>query len=78
MTPSPLKRKDFVSEEEMRRFSATVHLFAELRLGSIRKLQDFRLKSKDFKDLIQFAGPGSKWNLLKGRSLQYTKIYGGI
>ena len=72
-TPSPLKRKDFVSEEEMRRFSATVHLFAELRLGSIRKLQDFRLKSKDFKDLIQFAGPGSKWNLLKGRSITVYK-----
>ena len=75
-TPSPLRRRTIPTEEELRRFSVAVHLWAERTSGSIKTLYNMRLTDKNFKEILQFAGPNSEWNLLKDRSiLQYKSMW---
>ena len=75
-TPSPLMKLSKVTEEEMRRFSIAVHLYAEVKFGSTNSLQKVRLKEKNFKEILEFAGPGTRYNLIKGRSvLQYKCLW---
>ena len=75
-TPSPIVKLAKVTEEEMKRISIAVHLYAEVKFGSTKSLQKVRLKEKDFKNILEFAGPGSRYNLIKGRSaIQYKCIW---
>ena len=78
-TPSPLIKQTRITEEELRRFSVAVHLWAERSQRGVQILQDVRLTDKHFREILGFAGPGSKWNLLKGRSiLQYKSMWRNI
>ena len=75
-TPSPLRKSSKITEEEMKRFSVSVHLWAEQKYGSTRILQQLRLKENHFQEILSFAGPGTKFNLIKERSvLQYKHLW---
>ena len=75
-TPSPLVKLSKVTIEEMKRFSLAVHLYAEENLGGIKGLQSTRLKDIHFQEILEFAGPGTMYNFLKGRSaLQYKCLW---
>ena len=76
ITPSPLIKQTKITVDEMKRFSVAVHLWAEHRPGGMKILQQIRLKDKHFQEILSFAGPGTKWNLLKNRSsLQYRALW---
>ena len=68
-TPSPLIKYSHVNEFEMKRISVCVHLWAERKMGGVNFLQLARLEDCHFKDILEFTGPGSKWNLMKNRTL---------
>ena len=68
-TPSPLIKNSTVNELEMKRISVCVHLWAERKMGGVSFLHNTRLENCHFKDILEFSGPGSKWNLMKNRSL---------
>ena len=72
-TPSPIMKLARVTEVDMRRLSLAVHLWAEGKIGGIKILQDVRLKDKHFEEILAFAGPGSKWNILKNRPIKQLK-----
>lgn len=67
-TPSPTIKKADTSEKEMMGISVAIHLWAEREMGDIRILQSKRLMNDDFENILKFAGPDSKWNLLKDRT----------
>ena len=68
-TPSPLLKRSEISETEMKQLSVSVHLWAERKMGGVDVLQKLRLNDSHFKDILQFTGPESKWNLMKNRTL---------
>ena len=68
-TPSPLRKKLYVTEDEMKRISVAVHLWAERMKGGIQYLASSRLTDPDFEEILNFTGPGSKWNIMKQRSI---------
>ena len=75
-TPSPLRKQTKVSKEEMKMFSFAVHLWAERQSGGVSILHRIRLTDKHFREILSFAGTGSRWNLLKSRSiLQYKSMW---
>ena len=75
-TPSPIIKLAKVTEEEMKRISIAVHLYAEVKFGSTKTLQKVRLRENHFKEILKFAGPGSTYNLIKGRSaMQYKYLW---
>ena len=75
-TPSPLIKMGKIKEEEMRRFSLACHLWAEKKCGSMKFLKQVRLTDKHFKNILDFAGPYSKYNFIKDRSsLQYKNLW---
>ena len=75
-TPSPLQKLAKVNKEEMNMFSLAVHLYAEEKLGGIKGLQRCRLRDVHFREILEFAGPGTMYNLIKGRSaLQYKCLW---
>ena len=75
-TPSPLTKIAKVTEKEIKQLSIAVHLWAENQTGGKKQLEQVRLTKKHFKEIIDFAGPGTRYNLIKGRSpLQYQIIW---
>ena len=68
-TPSPLMKHSHVNELEMKRISVCVHLWAERQMGGVTFLQTNRLEDCHFKNILEFTGAGSKWNLMKNRTL---------
>ena len=75
-SPSPLMKRQKITEDEMRRFSLSVHLWAQT---SKIELNETRLTKKHFKSILDFAGPGSKLHLIKGRPiLQYKCMWRNI
>ena len=57
----------------MKRLSIAIHLWAETKLGGIKMLQVVRLTDNHFQEIISFAGPGSKYNIMKHRSILKLK-----
>ena len=73
---SPFLRQKVPSEEELRRLSLAVHLWAERTHGSVSFLQDNQLTERHFRDILVFAGPSSRWKLIPDRSVaQYKSIW---
>ena len=73
---SPFIRQKVPTEEEARRFSLAVHLWAEKVQGSVKFLQQKTLTERNFKDILIFAGPNSKWKLIPERTfLQLKNIW---
>ena len=73
---SPFLRKKVPTEEEVRRFSLAVHLWAGRVHGGVEFLQNTRLTDRHFKDILIFAGPSSKWKLIPDRSItQYRNLW---
>lgn len=68
-TPSPLVKISQITKTEMKHLSVSVHLWAERKMGGVDFLQKVRLNDSHFKDILQFTGPESKWNLMKNRTL---------
>ena len=74
-TPSPLINLSKVTENEMRSFSIAVHVWAD-EYGGTNSLQQMRLTEEHFKEIVKLVGPGTRYNLLKGRSvLQYKSLW---
>ena len=75
-TPSPLMKMAKIKDEEMRRLSLAIHLWAEIKCGSMKILKQTRLTEKHFKEIIAFAGPHTKYKFIKDRSaLQYKNLW---
>ena len=75
-TPSPLIKRSRVNETEMKQLSVSVHLWAERKMGGVTFLQNVRLNTSNFEDILQFTGSNSKWNLMKSRTLpQLRKLW---
>ena len=73
---SPFFRQKVPSEEELRRLSLAVHLWAERTHGSVSFLQENQLNERHFRDILMFAGPSSRWKLIPDRSVtQYKNIW---
>ena len=73
---SPFIRQKVPTEEELRRFSLAVHLWAEKIHGSVRFLQENQLNERHFKEILVFAGPSSQWKLIPDRSVtQYRNLW---
>ena len=68
-SPSPLTKKAHITEKEMKSLSVAVHLWADKEKGDIKYLQSTRLVNEHFEDVLKFAGPDSKWNLIKKRTV---------
>ena len=81
-SPSPLIKSSKVTEMDMKRLSVSVHLWAGRKMGGVQFLQMTRLTDAHFEDILTFAGPESKWKLMKGRTVRQVKsmwrnTYGG-
>ena len=73
---SPFIRQKVPTEEEVRRFSLSVHLWAEKVKGSVEFLQKTKLTDRHFKDMLVFAGPSSRWKLIPDRSVtEYKNLW---
>ena len=73
---SPFSRQKVPTEEELRRLSLAVHLWAERTHGSVNFLQENCLTERHFRDILVFAGPNSRWKLIPTRSVtQYKSIW---
>ena len=60
----------------MKAFSVAVHVWAEQDLGGTNMLQQIRLNDSHIQKILLFAGPGTKLNLLKDRSvLKYKNLW---
>ena len=68
-TPSPLVKYNHVTENEMKRISVAVHLWADRKMGGIEFLLNTRLANSHFEDIIRFTGPTSQWKLMKDRTV---------
>ena len=71
--PSPAIKSKQPSEMEFKRMSVAIHLWSHQKYGGVQFLSDIPLTDKHFKEIIEFAGPNSKWNLLKNRSITQCK-----
>ena len=75
-TPSPFLKFAKTTEEDLKRLSVAVHLWAHKWYGNIHILQEERLTDKHFKQILEFAGPNSKWRILKDRPIsQYKRMW---
>ena len=75
-TPSPFLKFSKTTEEDLKRLSVAVHLWAHKWCGSMSILQEERLTDKHFQQILEFAGPNSKWHILKDRSVsQYKRMW---
>ena len=75
-TPSPFLKFSKSTEEDLKRLSVAVHLWAHKQCGSMNMLQEERLKDKHFHQILSFTGPSSKWHILKDRpASQYKKMW---
>ena len=75
-TPSPLIKLSKATEKEMKQLSIAVHLWAENKNGGTKMLQIVRLKKNHFKEILSFAGPRTRYNLIKDRSAaQYQNLW---
>ena len=73
---SPFLRQKVATEEEVRRFSLAVHLWAIKKQGSVEFLWKNRLNDRHLKDILLFAGPSSKWKLIPDRSTtEYRNLW---
>ena len=72
-TPSPLLKMSKITYHEMKQISVSVHLWAERNMGGVKFLQTTRLGDFHFKEIMKFAGPGSKWNLMKDRTMRQLR-----
>ena len=73
---SPILKQKQVTEEEVRRFSLAVHLWADRVHGDVSVLQKKHLTDRDFKDILIFAGAASTWKLIQDRSTgQFKSIW---
>ena len=76
---SPFLRTKVPTEEEVRRFSLAVHLWAGKMQGSVQFLVENRLNDRHFKDIMVFAGPSSKWKLIPDRSTtEYKNLWQNV
>lgn len=66
-SPSPFLKFSKTTEEDLKRLSVAIHLWAHKQFGSMKILQEDRLKDKHFQQILEFAGPSSKWHILKDR-----------
>ena len=72
-TPSPFKKLTKITEEDMKRLSIAIHLWAENKFGGIKMLQEVRLTENNFQEILSLAGPGSKYNIMKHKSIVQLK-----
>ena len=73
---SPFMRQNVPTEEELRRFSLAVHLWAEKTKGGVEFLLKTKLTERHFKEVLIFAGPSSRWKLIPDRSTtQYKNLW---
>ena len=72
-TPSPFVKCSKSTEADLKRLSVVVHLWAHQNFGSMKFLQEERLTDKHFYEILEFAGPNSKWNILKNRPASHYK-----
>ena len=72
-TPSPLLKMSKITYQEMKQISVSVHLWAERKMGGVKFLQTSRLEYSHFEEIIKFAGQGSKWNLMKDRTIRQIR-----
>ena len=73
---SPFMRQKIPTEEELRRFSLAVHLWAEKTKGGVEFLLETNLTERHFKEVVIFAGPSSRWKLIPDRSTtQYKNLW---
>ena len=72
-TPSPFSKLTKITEEDMKIISITIHLWAEKKFGGIKLLQEVRLTENHFQEIIFLAGPGSKYNIMKHKSIVQLK-----
>lgn len=71
--PSPLIKTKQPSEMELKRMSVAIHLWSHQKCGGVQFLKDVPLTDNHFQEIVNFAGPNSKWNLLKNRSVTQFK-----
>ena len=65
-----------IGKEDFKRLSAAVHLWSFRVKGSLTWLRNNILTLEDIKEILAFAGPGTSWNILKGRSAgTYMKMW---
>ena len=75
-TPSPFLKFSKTTEEDLKRLSVAVHLWAHKWCGNMNILQSERLTDKHFQQILEFAGPNSKWRILKDRPVsQYKRMW---
>ena len=72
-TPSPLIKASPITEIEMKRASVSIHLWAERKMGGVKFLQSTRLNDHHFEDILLFTGSGSRWKLMKDRTVKQLK-----
>ena len=72
-TPSPLLKMSKITYQEMKQISVSVHLWAERMMGGVKFLQTTRLDDSHFEEILRFTGPGSKWNLMKDRTIKQLR-----
>ena len=73
---SPFLMQKVPTEEELRRFSLAVHLWAEKVHGGVIFLQQTQLTERHFNEIMVFAGPSSRWKLIPDRSVtQYKNLW---
>ena len=72
-TPSPIMKKTKITEFEMKSLSVAVHLWADRKKGGVKFLHSVRLTEDHFRDILSYAGPDSKWNIIKGWTVKKMK-----
>ena len=73
---SPFIRQRVPTEEEVRRFSLAVHLWAVKVKGGVQFLQENQLTERNFQEILIFAGQSSRWKLIPDRSvIQYKNLW---
>ena len=70
---SPFTPKSKVKFEEAERFNAAVHTWSLHRKGGVAYLHKNSLVEEDFKDLLEYCGPGSSLNILEGYSIDFLR-----
>ena len=73
---SPFIRQKVPTEEETRRFSLAVHLWAVKVKGGVQFMQQNQLTERNFQEILVFAGQSSRWKLIPDRSvIQYKNLW---
>lgn len=72
-TPSPIMKKTKITEFEMKSLSVAVHLWADRKKGGVKFLHSVQLTDNHFQDILSYAGPDSKWKIIKGWTVKKMK-----